>query len=334
MEFDLFKKENEVIEQAQDVLNVDTSQLPAQAKANFEKLLAEYKKLSKHAKRLIKLSDRNEKKLREASDEIAAQKEELERRQVELVQAEKLASLGQLVSGVAHELNTPLGIILTSSSALRADTHHLDGLIKGAKARKSDVASYMKGALEICDLLENHSQNASDLISSFKAVSVDRACDDKRSFQLGPYIEDVVRSLLPTFKNTQVKIECQIAESIELTSFPGAFNQVITNLILNALKHGFDEGKCAGLIDIKAHELGDDVEIVLSDNGKGIAVDMMDKIFDPFVTSARDTGGTGLGLHIVHNIITAKFKGRIEACNNKNGKGACFTITMPLKNTS
>ncbi len=326
MGFDLFKRENEVIEKAQALLE-DEGQKP-----EFQDLLDEYKKLSKSAKRLVRLSDRNEKQLREATDKIARQKDELEQTQESLVQAEKLASLGELVAGVAHELNTPLGIILTAASSLKGETDHLEGLITGGKARKSDVARYINTAKEVSRLLESHSQNAADLIGSFKAVSADRASDEKRTFWVGEYLRDVLRSLEPTFKGKKVQVDYICENDAEITSFPGALNQIITNLVLNSLKHGFSEGTQEGEIIVTLNATVSETHIQVKDNGKGIEEEFQKKIFDPFVTTARDSGGTGLGLNIVHNLIVGKFGGSLALDSKTDGSGTCFSITLPLTN--
>lgn len=330
MEFDLFKKENKVIQQAKSLLEHDNNDFPPKTREEFETLLNEYQKLFKNSKRLIKLADRNEQQLRDSSREIAEQKEELERRQKDLVQAEKLASLGRLVAGVAHELNTPLGIILTSASCLQSDTKHLNDLISSAKAKKSDVARYMVTALEACALLEHHSQSAADLITSFKAVSVDRAGDEKRKFELGQYVQDIIRSLLPSINTSHIQVSCYQDDPIEIYSYPGPLNQVLSNLILNAHKHGFEDGSIAGEINIYLKRTEDCIEIRVSDTGKGIDGSVLETLFDPFVTTARDSGGTGLGLNITYNIVTGKFNGRISADCNKDGKGACFIVSLPI----
>jgi len=329
MGFDLFKKENEVIKQTQSILEQDETILSPQAREEFTALLSEYQKLFKNSKRLIKLSDRNEKKLRDASHEIVAQKQELERRQKELVQAEKLASLGQLVAGVAHELNTPLGIILTASSSLREETVRFKTMMTEGKVKKSDLNLYLESANEISTLLEHHSDVASDLITSFKAISVDQAIEDLRKFELVEYVTGVVRSLSPSLKTNKVQVIIEPSNAIEISCYPGPLSQVLTNLILNAHKHGFDEGKIEGVIRISLLKLEKSIQIIVSDTGKGIEADFIGQIFDPFVTTARTTGGTGLGLHIVHNIVTGKLKGQI-AVESKVQSGSRFIITIPV----
>jgi two-component system, NtrC family, sensor kinase len=324
MDFDLFKKEKDVIGKAEEAITKN-----GQVASPFIELLSEYKKLSKSTQRLIKHSDRNEKKLRQATDQITLQKDELERRQTELVRAEKLASLGQLVSGVAHELNTPLGIILTSASALHDDTDHLAQLIKNAQARKSDVAQYMTSAKEIADLLLKHCQSAADLIQSFKAVAVDRHGDEARHFNLRDYLNDILMSLTPAIKGSHIQIGIDIDSDLEVTTYPGALNQIVTNLILNAETHAFINNTADKRIEISAKAKDGRVLFSLQDNGKGITNKDKKRVFDPFFTTARDSGGSGLGLHIVHNLVSARLVGHIELSDNLNGQGCCFQIDFP-----
>ncbi len=324
MDFDLFKKEKDVIEKAEQAIVENAQDL-----SPFKELLSEYKKLSRSTQRLIKHSDRNEQNLRRATDQITQQKEELERRQQELVRAEKLASLGQLVSGVAHELNTPLGIILTSASALMDDTDHLSSLIKDAKARKSDVVAYMESAQEVATLLIRHSETAADLIQSFKSVAVDRHADELRELSLYDYIQDIVSSLAPALKGSDLKIEITIDDQLRLTTYPGALSQIITNLILNAQIHAFLQCEGEKRIEIVAHALDGRVIICVQDNGKGISDQNKEQVFDPFFTTARDQGGSGLGLHIVHNLVTARLEGSLDLRDNPSGQGCCFQIDLP-----
>lgn len=330
MEFDLFKRENDVIEKAQSYLEDDGESLSPESMEAFQTLLADYKKLSKRSQRLIKLSDRNELQLRDATTRIAEQKEEIQRTQKSLVQAEKLASLGELVAGVAHELNTPLGIILTAASSLKTETNILDKLISEGRARKSNVAGYIKTAQEISRLVEIHSQTASDLIGSFKSVSADRASDEQRTFEIGAYIKDVLRSLEPALKGKRVSIDYQCQVSHEMTSYPGSLNQILTNLVLNACKHGYKEGTVEGTVTVKLSLKDENIIIQVSDNGLGIPKDIQHKIFDPFVTTARDSGGTGLGLNVVHNLVVGRLGGDIHLDSDPEIQHTTFKISLPI----
>lgn len=327
MDYDLFKKEGEVISKAQSCLLEGTE--ASDIRDQFEILIEEYKKLSKISKRLIKLSDRNEKDLLQANHEIASQKEQLLQTQSELVQAEKLASLGQLVAGVAHEINTPVGIMLTSSSALKKETDHLKNLMNTGSAKKSNLREYMEVAEEVAVLIEHHCRATSDLISSFKEVSVDRNLDDCREFELSDYIDAILRSLKPSLASKKVSVVFNAIDPITMRSYPGALNQVLTNLILNSYKHGLENGTREGVICIEVQDHEERISLSISDNGCGISSEYIDRIFDPFVTSARNTGGTGLGLNIVFNLVTGKLGGKIDVESSGGDQGCKFIIELP-----
>lgn len=330
MAYEVFQKENEVILKAQKRL--DDGVFDEATQPHYEKLLSDYQRLLKISRRMMTLSETNENKLREANDEIARQHEELERRQQELVQSEKMAALGQLVAGVAHELNTPLGIILTSATSLQAETTVLEKRMSGAQLRKSDLTRYMALAQEASALMARHSDTASDLIRSFKAVSVDQVVEDVREINLVAYIQDVFKSLMPTFKGTSISLRCVGDTSLKVTTSPGPFSMVLTNLILNAHKHGFNNGTMSGEIEVICKRDDDEgVFIIVKDNGSGIDPTVESTLFDPFVTTARENGGTGLGLHLVHNMMSVKLKGRIRLLQKETeGKGCAFELFLPF----
>ena len=170
-------------------------------------------------------------------------------------------------------------------------------------------------------------EKAAVLIQSFKQVSVDQSTEQKRKFNFRYYVEDIVRSLSPKLKDEKIEIKINIADDIEIESFPGAFSQIFSNLILNSLIHGFEESY-EGIISISAEFSMRNLNIQFQDNGKGIAPILIDKIYDPFLTTNK-RAGPGLGLHIVYNIITQKLKGTIE-CSSKTRKGVTFQIVLPL----
>ena len=327
MDFDLFKKENEIISQFE--AEISDSEDSYASKESFQQLLVEYKKLFKSSKRLIRHSDRNEKELLAANKEIAAQKDQLEQTQSELVQAEKLASLGQLVAGVAHEINTPVGIMLTSASSLKKETDFLQNLLREGKIKKSAIVDYVDVANDISDLILRHCHTTSDLINSFKAVSVDRNIDEARSFDIVAYTHDILRSIKPSMKSAKVDTVIESHDAIAMYSHPGALNQIVTNVILNAYKHGLENGDHEGTITISFKDEAENVQLIIKDTGKGINEDMIDRIFDPFVTSARGDGGTGLGLNIVYNLVTSKLGGKISVKSDDDSIGTTFIIDIP-----
>jgi two-component system NtrC family sensor kinase len=231
------------------------------------------------------------------------------------------------VAGVAHEINTPVGIALTSASVLKAATDDLQAAIATTGIKKSDVMRYLDTAAESTRLIMNNAYRAAHLIHSFKQIAVDQTSEARRPFGLHEYIEEVVSSLQPKLKKTALALTIDCAPDIVLDSYPGAFAQVITNLTLNCVEHAF-AGDQAGTIAIRARLDGEFVELHVSDDGRGIAPDVLDRIFDPFFTTRRGQGGTGLGLNIVYNLIAKQFAGTI-AVTSVLGEGTHFTLRIP-----
>lgn len=177
-------------------------------------------------------------------------------------------------------------------------------------------------------LIMSNMEKTATMVQSFKQISVDQSLESKRMFNLKEYTEDIIRSLYPKLKNRKIDIKLDIDNKLEINSYPGAYSQVITNLLLNSLVHGFDE-KQEGKINIKTFDKNGELAIEYKDNGKGIAKENLQKIFDPFFTTNKNTG-TGLGLHIVYNLVTQKLNGKID-CESKSGEGVVFTMQIPVK---
>jgi len=271
---------------------------------------------------------RMEEELRGAKDRAEAALDELRQTQRSLIQAEKLASLGGLVAGIAHEINTPVGIGLTASSVLAGHTETIHRLYAADDMGQSDFEDYLKVAGDTSRLLVSNMERAASLIQSFKQVAVDQVSAERRQFGLAAYIDEVLHSLHPTLRKTRIEVELTCPAALELDSYPGAFSQVLTNLVINAVTHAFDEG-AEGRISITVESLSDDtVRLVFADNGKGIASDHLSRIFDPFFTTRRSAGGSGLGLHIVYNIVTGTLGGGIDVASVP-GRGTVFTLIIP-----
>jgi PAS domain S-box-containing protein len=254
----------------------------------------------------------------------------LQHAQTELVRSEKLASLGSLVAGVAHELNTPLGNSLTVATALADATFDFLDEMKGGQIRRSVLNRYLVQASEASELLSRNLFRASDLITHFKQVAVDQTSAQRRSFDLKENIEEIVLTLQPQFKHTPHRIEVDVPDGIQLDSYPGSLGQVMTNLTLNALIHGLKD-QPGGVIRIHAELPGADrVQITVSDNGCGISPQHLPRIFDPFFTTRLGQGGSGLGLHIVYSIVTRAMGGVVDAYSVV-GEGTRFVIDIPLR---
>ncbi|MFD0696918.1 ATP-binding protein [Paenibacillus sp. GCM10027628] len=254
--------------------------------------------------------------------------ESLHQAKIRLIQAEKLASLGGLVAGIAHEINSPIGIGVTASSHLVSLSGEMAKKYAQGILSRKELTSFISELEETSSLLLSNLQRTEKLISSFKQVAVDQTAEEERVFQVKSYLMDIFQSLRPKWKNSNHRFFVEVDESLELFGYPGAFYQLMTNLILNSLLHGF-EGVEHGTITIQAQADGEMLEFVYRDDGRGIDSSLISRIFDPFVTTKRGQGGTGLGLSIVYNIVTQLWQGSIR-CESELNEGTVFTIRLPL----
>lgn len=246
-----------------------------------------------------------------------------------LVQTEKMAALGRLVAGIAHEVNTPIGIALTVASHLKGESIKLEGLLKEGCLKKSQLDEFIDLACESSRLIFSNTQRASELIQSFKQIAVDQSSQIKRKFVLCEYLKEVLHSLNPKIKVTPINVELHCTDIINMDSYPGALSQVITNLILNAILHAYEKEQ-GGTVNIEVKSIASNVEIRIEDDGMGIDPPTLNKIFDPFFTTKQGQGGTGLGLNIVYNIVTQTLNGAISVTSEVN-KGSCFIINIPTE---
>ncbi|ORE89827.1 histidine kinase [Aurantimonas sp. 22II-16-19i] len=263
-----------------------------------------------------------------AKDETDRALAELKRTQRDLIQSEKLASLGQLVAGVAHEINTPLGVALTTSTVMRQETEKFRRATSEGKVTRQAFDDFIERTGEGTALVDANLSRAAGLVVSFKQVAADQASGERRAFRMDEFIEDLFRSLGPMRRRAGHELEIDCEGGIAMVSYPGALSQVLTNLLTNAYAHAFEEGE-TGRIEVRVRGKGPDrVEIVFSDDGRGIAAGNLARIFDPFFTTGRASGSTGLGLHIVHNLVTATLGGSIETVSALGG-GTSFVIDIP-----
>jgi len=254
---------------------------------------------------------------------------QLERAKDQLVEAEKMASLGALVAGVAHEINTPLGIAVTAAS-------HLSDISKQAEARlneglmtKGELKAWQLTVAEGNSLILGNLERAGRLVSSFKRVAVDQSSEERRHFELRGFLEEVRTALRPGFRRTRYTLAIECPPGIELDTFPGALFQIFTNLVNNALVHAFD-GRETGHMTVAARIDGNELELRFTDDGNGMPADIAARAFDPFFTTRRSAGGSGLGLHLVYNLVTQLLRGRIEL-RTAVGSGSEFLIRLPLQ---
>jgi signal transduction histidine kinase len=273
---------------------------------------------------------------REAEDGLRASKEkaesallELNAAQQNLIDAERLAALGGLVAGVAHEVNNPIGISLTVASSFARRTDQFEAEMKSSTAlRRSQLEEFVRTSRDAAQQLVGNLHRAAELIQSFKQVAVDRSHAERRQFSLGEATDQIIASLRPVLKRSPITLSVDVPEGLVVDGFPGSYGQILTNLFLNAANHAFPDGR-SGAIAISARPRGnDDVEIIFADNGAGMTPDVQRQAFDPFFTTRRNEGGTGLGLHIVYNLVTQQLGGRMML-ESRLGQGTTFRIIMP-----
>ncbi len=252
--------------------------------------------------------------------------------QDQLLESEKMAALGRMVAGVAHEINTPVGIGLTAASHLQERLAALSGLYARSSMKKADLDGFLDEADESMRMIRSNLDRAAQLIQGFKGVAVDQSGEARRSFDLRGYLDEILLSLRPVLKKTQHQIGINCAPGILLDSYPGALSHVVTNLVMNSLIHGFD-GVERGTIGIAAELVGDEIHLVYHDDGVGMTPEVRRQLYEPFFTTKRGQGGSGLGMHVAYTAVTQSLGGRIT-CESSPGGGTSFTITFPVKNGS
>jgi signal transduction histidine kinase/HAMP domain-containing protein len=272
---------------------------------------------------------RIEAELRAAKDEAERAVLELRQTQRNLVQVEKLASLGSLVAGVAHEINTPVGIGLTGASLLGEETDRLRQLYDAGEMTEDAFAEFLSVVSETGQILVSNMNRAGALIQSFKQVAVDQTGAERRVFALSAYLREIIQTLGPRLKGRPVEIAIECADTLEIDGYPGALAQVITNLVLNALIHAFDVDQVGSIrIVVDQPAAPDSVRLRVGDDGKGIAAEHLGRVFDPFFTTRRASGGSGLGLHVVYNLVNGALQGHIDVASTPL-QGTIFTIEFP-----
>jgi len=283
------------------------------------------RQLAEHNKQL-----RNEIRAREQVEaDLSATIARLKETQASLVQADKLASLGAMVAGVAHELNTPIGNALMTASALGDEAASLGAQVASGGLRRSDLAAYTERSIGMAALIIRSCTRAADLITSFKQVAVDQTAEHRRTFDLLALVEDNVASVMPSFKGIPWVFEIDVPTGISCNSYPGPLGQVIVNLVQNAVAHAFD-GQSSGKITITATSDQQSVVLTFSDDGKGMEPSVLEHIFEPFYTTRLGQGGSGLGLSVSMNLITGVLGGTLQA-ESELGRGSRFIMRFPLE---
>jgi len=251
----------------------------------------------------------------------------LEKAQMQLLESKKMASLGGLVAGVAHEINTPIGICVTAASHLHDSTQSTKNILNENKLTKTKLDNYIAGADKSCELIVANIERAAELISSFKQVAVDQSSERFRTFFVKKYIHEVLMSLTPKIKKANITVLFDIDDDFEIQSSPSAISQILTNFITNSITHAFNDTD-NGQISISVKEIDSLVKVTYQDTGCGIPTSHLAMIYEPFFTTNRGQGGSGLGLHIVFNLVHQSLKGSLT-CTSSESEGTGFEITFP-----
>jgi signal transduction histidine kinase len=267
----------------------------------------------------------------ERTAELQARMEELERTRQELVQSEKMASLGRLVAGFAHELNTPIGVAVSSASVLDNKTKEINTLLSQDEIDGDALDAILNQFSEASALITSNLKRASELVNSFKRTAVDQSSEDIRRFNVNGMFDDIIKTLHSRFKPSNVQIQIDCADDINVYSVPGSVEQIITNLLLNSLEHAYDDGQ-NGLIKISAKLNQERLHIEYQDNGKGMTAETQAKIFEPFFTTNRARGGSGLGMYISYNLVTSQLHGDMQ-CSSALGEGTTFSLDFPIQDS-
>jgi signal transduction histidine kinase len=303
----------------------------SQLEISFQEIVSQKERVEERTTELTIVNQRLEQEIQER--QVAERKLKdsffhLRQTQTQLIQAAKMAALGDLVAGVAHEINTPLGVGLTAASLLSDKTTEYVDLFENENLKRSDLVKYFHIATDSSNMILTNLNQAAGLVQSFKQVAVDQSSEQKRRFNVKTYLNELLFSLRPRFKQVHHTMDLSCDEDIVIDSYPGVFSQIITNLVMNSLLHGF-EGMKEGKITLAVWREEGKLVVSYSDNGRGMEQNTLEKMFDPFFTTKRNQGGTGLGMHIVYNLVMQTLKGEME-CVSTPGEGTTFIIRVSL----
>jgi len=254
---------------------------------------------------------------------------QLQKAQTVLVEFEKNAALGRLVAGVAHEVNTPIGITVTAASYLEELNVKMQATLDNKQLTLSEMKQYLTSTNEAIQIILTNTQRSATIIGNFKQIAVDQTSFDYHEINLKDYFDRIIQSLSPEFKRRPITVNNLCDDKINLFTLPGALAQVLTNLLMNSLIHGF-ETEQVGIINIRARQQDDRVFITYQDNGKGVSADNLVKMYEPFYTTKRHDGGTGLGMHIVYNLVTNALQGHLHS-SSLPGEGILFELDLPVR---
>lgn len=271
---------------------------------------------------------RREHALRRAKERADTALADLRQTQDDLIQYEKLASLGQLVAGVAHEINTPVGIALTTATSMSAEAKEFGDAANSGRLLRSEFERFVARINEGTQLLQTNLNRAAELVYSFKQVAVDQTSGERRTFPLNSWLNELLTSLSPVLRKTGHEVKIESPEGLTMDTYPGALAQVVTNLVMNAVSHAYDEDQAGHMVLRVEEQKNNWLRFTFIDDGRGIPKENHERIFEPFFTTGRAHGSTGLGLHIVYNLVTNSLHGRISL-ESEVGRGTRFIIDVP-----
>lgn len=302
--------------------------MSSQLKSSFSKIENQREELKLLNHELEKRVLRRTKELNESNESLKNTVETLKITQKRLVESEKIAALGTLVQGIAHEINTPVGIGVTAATHLESETKEIHQKFEEGNLKKKVLDDYLKIAEETSSLLYEVLNRSANLINSFKMISIDEFDKYKVSLNIKVYIRDVLLSYQDSLSSNNITLVFNCPEDIYIEQYPQVFSQIISGLLENSIIHGF-KNKSKGNINIEIKKNEDTLEIKYQDDGEGMTKEVFEHIYEPFFTTARGSGNIGLGLHIIYNLISQALGGSVKCTSNK-GFGTFFNITMPL----
>ena len=290
--------------------------------SDFEKIREEKEK------EILTLNTELEEKVKERTKELSASLDNLRLTQQQLVEQEKMASLGELVAGVAHERNTPIGVGITAVSYLNESLVQIRESFLSGALTKAEFTAHLDSISESADIVSGNLKRAAELVKAFKSVAVDQSSSEPRLIDMSDYVNDILMSLKPKLKRFQHEITVEIDNGVEIYCDPGIISQIVTNFVMNSLNHAFSADE-VGHITMTAEIKGDKFYFIYTDDGHGIDQGIIKRLFEPFVTTKRGQGGSGLGTHIIYNLVTQVLGGQIH-CDSEPGQGVRFEITAPM----
>ena len=317
--------QNLILEQEVAKKTASLSQIMLDLEQQKDELIANQRELRQENENRQYIED----ELRKRNAELAQSMETLKLAKDQLLESERMASLGGLVAGIAHDVNTPLGVGVTAASFLEERIQTLKTAYEDKSLTNKTMSNFVSEAEQTTNLLLSNLNRASELIASFKQVAVDQASEAERQFNLNTYLHEVLQSLQPSFKQTRHRVDIRCPDDLEVRCAPGVIAQIATNMIMNSVNHGFED-KSDGHIILDIKEDGDDVVMNYRDDGRGMKADELDRLFDAFFTTKRGQGGSGLGTHIMYNLVTQTLGGQIEA-NSEPGRGLEYIIRFPKR---